>query len=325
MLKINFRSYADLHRALRHGLWRIPPTVDLVVGIPRSGVAPAAAIASHLSIPFMTLSQFVEGGSPEFGQTRTVRADVRVGLAAGHVLLVDDSIALGRAMGRAREAVAASDFKGQLSTLAVYSSFMGKRLVDLSLEVLPSPRVFEWNILNHWLLEHSCVDIDGVLCQDPTLVQRVTSHRFGRFAIETSALIRPKYVLSDVVTSRQEKYRGATEHWLGVSGIRYRRLHMMPNASAVERFAFEPHAEFKGRVFRQSHASLFIESDSRQAARINQIAGKPVLAWDIAEVFDSQQGIHLASRFDVSRGLLRRVVRTAMSSFGRTRIREAIE
>ena len=59
-----FVSFAHLTETLRQNLHRIPRDIDLVVGIPRSGIIPAYAIALYLNLLAIDLSPFWKTGLP---------------------------------------------------------------------------------------------------------------------------------------------------------------------------------------------------------------------------------------------------------------------
>lgn len=311
-MDINYRSYAQMHRLLRSAAYEIPKSVDLIVGVPRSGIAPAVALASHLNTPYLSLTEFIAGLEPYSGKTRPLNGLLTTGLRAHHILLVDDSIALGREMRSALATLKRTSFTGNVTTLAVFSSSVGRHLVDIHLEVVSSPRIFEWNILNHWILEHACVDIDGVLCRDPSISERSRPRLYNQFLETVPVRARPKYIIGHIVSSRQEKYRKQTEQWLRVSGIRYKNLHLMPDTRVVERAVLKPHAEFKATVYRDASASLFIESDKEQAQEIFRLSSKPVLSWDLGVLInDSNATIDGAAKAALRRGLAKRFVRRA--------------
>ena len=48
---MNYRSFADMNNDLVRNLARFPHDVDLIVGIPRSGMLPANLLALYLNKP----------------------------------------------------------------------------------------------------------------------------------------------------------------------------------------------------------------------------------------------------------------------------------
>ena len=92
---------------------------------------------------------------------------------------------------------------------------------------LELPRIFEWNVMHHHLLVSSCIDIDGVLCRDPTEAENDDGAAYERFLDTVPAREVPEAPLGWLVTCRLEKYREQTEAWLNRHAIRYRELVML--------------------------------------------------------------------------------------------------
>lgn len=275
---MNYRSIADLTDLVTKSLCRIPQDVDLVVGIPRSGVLPAITISLMLNLRYADLDGFLEGRLAGAGSTKHHPGLVGSFGDVRHVLVIDDSLNRGSAMRAARERLRHLEGDIRFTFAAVYVVPDGRDEVDLALEVLPLPRMFEWNFMHHVYLQHACVDIDGVLCLDPCEAENDDGPNYLRFLAGAAPLYRPTARIACLVTSRLEKYRAETEAWLATHGIQYDRLEMLDLPSAAERRRLGLHGSYKGKVYRDSRAMLFIESEYRQAVEIARIAGKPVLS-----------------------------------------------
>lgn len=278
---VEFRSIADLATTVRSNLNRVPVGVDLIVGVPRSGVLAASVIALGLNRRLTDLNLWLSGASTEYGRTRSIPGggppDPR---DARSILLVDDSVRTGKSIEAARSAILRSGFSGRLTTLAIFAAPSGRGKVDLHFEVVSLPRAFEWNVMHRVELADCCVDIDGVLCVDPTDEENDDGQRYQRFLHDAAPLVIPTYPVGHVVTSRLERYRPQTEAWLRRQGVSYGSLHMLDAPDAEARRRNRMHAGFKASVYRGQHEThLFIESDSRQSAQIADIAGKPVLCY----------------------------------------------
>ena len=48
---MNYKSYSDLSIDILEGISKVPSSIQLVVGIPRSGMIPAYMIAAQLNLP----------------------------------------------------------------------------------------------------------------------------------------------------------------------------------------------------------------------------------------------------------------------------------
>ncbi len=166
----------------------------------------------------------------------------------------------------------------------------GKEMaVDYYFEIVPLPRYFQWNILNHTTLEKACFDIDGVLCLDPTSEQNDDGEKYTDFILNAPPLFIPGSKIGTIVTSRLEKYRKETESWLKTNNVKYNDLVMLDLPDKAARQKSNSHAEHKAKTYISKPYVLFVESDISQAAEINRIAKKPVLCTENFEmIFDSE-------------------------------------
>jgi orotate phosphoribosyltransferase len=167
---------------------------------------------------------------------------------------------------------------------AVYVTQESTGLVDYWHEIVSLPRVFEWNIMNHEVLGRACIDIDGVLCRDPSAEENDDGALYQHFLAKVRPLIVPRREIGWLVTCRLEKYRALTEEWLRDNGIRYRELLMMDLPDKASRQAAGKHAVFKAMHYRKTGARLFIESSVEQAFEIARLTGKDVYCADSREM-----------------------------------------
>ena len=98
---MEFRSLNDLTDIVRANLHRLPDDIELVVGVPRSGMLPASVIALLTDRPLLDLESFLRGQPPGKGTTRAIAAlpppeELR------RVLVVEDSISSGRSIDEVR-------------------------------------------------------------------------------------------------------------------------------------------------------------------------------------------------------------------------------
>jgi uncharacterized HAD superfamily protein/hypoxanthine phosphoribosyltransferase len=283
---MHYRSVADLNDTIMRNYHRLPRDIDLIVGIPRSGMLAANLLSLLANIPMSDLDRFVEGKTLTYGVTKKW---VGLNTEAGdwrRILVVDDSIDSGRAMREARARIEASqEAHRNVIYSAVYGAHDKHDGVDFIFEVLPHPRVFQWNFLHHRFIERSCVDIDGVLCVDPTNEQNDDGAEYERFVSEAIPLLRITQKIGYLVTSRLEKYRSQTEAWLKANGINYGQLIMLDLPSAEERRRLAAHGRFKAEFYKNSDCILFIESERQQAETIAKLSGKPVLCIETQHLF----------------------------------------
>jgi uncharacterized HAD superfamily protein len=281
---VNFRSIQDLNDAIVRGLPRIPRDVDLVVGIPRSGLLAAGILALHLNVPLTDLQGLLEGRTIRSG-ARSCRRNTGVGKGrAKHALVIDDSVLGGSTMQAARKQVAEAGLVSRVTYAAVYVAPAARSDVDVFLEEIVGPRVFEWNLMHGGMIGQSCVDVDGVLCIDPTERQNDDGPRYRAFVENAPPLLLPTVPVGWLVTCRLEKYRDLTEQWLARHDVRYGALHMMDYPTKEARLAAGNHAAFKAEIYKQTGAALFVESSLRQAIGIASHCGRPVLCLETREM-----------------------------------------
>ena len=93
-------------------------------------------------------------------------------------------------MKRVRGVIEAAGLTKKSLFSAIYCQPARENDVDLAFELCPTPRVFEWNLMHHdSIIPQACVDIDGVLCEDPTDEQNDDGPKVSRiFTLRTTAI-----------------------------------------------------------------------------------------------------------------------------------------
>lgn len=272
---MHFRSINQLTDDVRANIWRIPPDVDLVLAIPRSGFLVASMIALAKNLPFTDLDGFLSDHCFISGKTRGQKqADIR---KLKHILVVDDSCRTGASMLEAR-AKLESQSPLHFTTCVAYGVTGENPGVDLVFERVPEPRVFEWNFLHHPFVERACFDIDGVLCVDPQEKDNDDGDAYLSFLAKAKPLHVTNRKIGTLVTSRLEKYRQPTEAWLKANGIEYGELRMLDCPDAETRRRLGLHASFKAEMYSSVDSPIFVESELRQAQEIANLSGKPVIS-----------------------------------------------
>lgn len=282
--KMNFRSFSDLARTITNSLHLLPADLDLIVGIPRSGLLVASLIALELNLPLADLYGFSEGSLLGAGTTRKNRHWISSVAESKHALVIDDSVLTGTAIGTAKAVIEAMKTRGKITYAAVYAAKSSLSFVDLYFELCEPPRMFEWNFMHHPHISNWCVDIDGVLCRDPSESENDDGVNYLGFLESTLMRVKPTYEIGWLVSSRLEKYRLETEAWLNKHNIRYRNLVLLDGCTADQRRTGALHGKFKAAVYCKVNAALFIESDLGQAREIARLSGKPVICTDTREV-----------------------------------------
>jgi uncharacterized HAD superfamily protein len=136
-------------------------------------------------------------------------------------------------------------------------------------------------MFHHPLLTVSCLDIDGVLCQDPSEKQNDDGPLYKEFLLNAPPLFLPTLKVNALVTSRLEKYREQTETWLKKHNIKYDKLIMLNLRNKEERQKLAIHAKHKAEFYLASKCELFIESDYNQSIEIANLTGKAVYCVDM--------------------------------------------
>lgn len=275
---MNYRTVADLTALLQNNVYRFKD-VDIVVGIPRSGMIPASIIATLINKRLASLDEICQGRTFSRGDSRITESDnIDTNVNVGQVILVvDDSVASGKSMEAARKKLFTVSVSNRLIFLAIYGSILKSDPADIVLERVSHPRAFEWNLMHHPILKDACVDIDGVLCRDPSATENDDAENYLEFLETVTPRLNVTQYIGHLVTNRLEKYRAETEVWLAKCNIRYGELHMLNLPSAKKRRELGDYHSHKASIYVKTGSKIFIESDVRQAELIANAAGKSVI------------------------------------------------
>ncbi|RGN49266.1 MULTISPECIES: phosphoribosyltransferase family protein [unclassified Bacteroides] len=286
---MNYRTIEDMNQVILKRLHILPRDFDLIVGIPRSGMFPANLIALYLNKPIADLNSFKNGHIYKSG-ARGQFIDTK---SFNKILVVDDSIASGSAILTCKKELQELEQSYTIEYAAIYVIPGKEKLVNYFFDIVPLPRYFQWNILNHSILSKSCLDIDGVLCVDPTPEQNDDGKMYVDFILHAKPLFIPGAPIGTLVTSRLEKYRKETEVWLEKNKIKYNKLVMLNLPNKEARVKANCHALHKAKEYQDKNYMLFIESSMKQAIEINQLTKKPVLCTENFQmVFNSQSFLY---------------------------------
>jgi len=286
---MNYRSINDLNNTILKQLHLIPRDIDLVVGVPRSGMLPANLLALYLNLPYTDIHSFMNGFIYKSGARKQFFNETEY----KNILVVDDSIASGSAIKECKSDLAHLESKFNIKYCAIYYTPENGNLADYALESVPTPRYFQWNIFNHTTLEKACFDIDGVLCVDPTEEQNDDGELYTSFLLNAAPLYIPGAKIGTIVTSRLEKYRSETVIWLEKNGIQYDKLVMLNLPDMKARQKANNHAGHKAKEYQVSHYNLFVESDLGQAIEINKRTKKPVFCTENFEmIYNSESFVY---------------------------------
>ena len=244
---MTYKSYEDLSDCIRRNAWKIPQDVDLIVGVPRSGMIPALMLAELLN-----------------GKTDMRKVRERMAPLEGQY-----DIIYGCVYAEGRNA----------------KRMVNIWLEDIWREG-EKMWLYEWNVLHHYgkKTQLSMWDIDGLVCKEPPDDRNTPAYE--AYLPDAVPMIIPTTRIGAFVTYRLEKYRGVTEAWLHGHGIDYGELLMFDAPNRDIRNNMMSPAKYKAQLYRQATwAQLFMESDARQAERIFQLAGKPVWCYENGRVY----------------------------------------
>ena len=125
------------------------------------------------------------------------------------------------------------------------------------------------------------LDFDGILSPNVPYDVCVDEERYIEYIKNVKPFPHriPKTYCKGIVTARLEKYRDITEWWLKKHGVNYGFLKMYPTEDEAKRDNnhVEEASTFKAKIFSQSDAKFFIESEIAEAVRIRKKSGKLVI------------------------------------------------
>jgi uncharacterized HAD superfamily protein len=279
MSQLNYKTYSDILLDIKQNIHKLPSNIDLVVGIPRSGMIPAYMIGFALNIKVCSLDEFINQIDISHGERLLKQT-------ASNILIVDDSMDTGASMARVKKQIAALEHLYEnIFFAAIYVTNEAKHLIDIWFSILPMPRVFQWNYLNHNFVTRSCFDIDGVLCVDPGEEENDDGEKYLGFIRNAKPLYIPHYTIHALVTTRLEKYRKETEEWLRQHNVQYERLFMLDLPSKEERIRLNIHAKYKAEIYEHlTNTVLFYESSKTQAREIALLTQKAVFCVETDEL-----------------------------------------
>lgn len=270
--KVNFKTVNDLNALVVNSVSRLPKDITLIVAVPRSGYLVASLVSLYLNLPMCTFNEYISQRLPTGGR-RTKDFDFE-NQDNQKALVVDDSVSSGWEMRRLRAQFESSGIIIETLFLAAYVSNKSRDLVDIALEITDPPQIFEWNIYHHPHLINSCVEIDGVICPNPTQEEEDGKNYQG-FLENAEPRIIPSVKIGWLVTSRLAKYRKETERWLHKNGVVYNNLIMQDIPDRTQSLA---DAKFKADTFANLDAFFFVESSAGQSREIAERTGKAVFS-----------------------------------------------
>lgn len=275
-------SYEDIANTIRKNLWKIPEDIDLIVGIPRSGMIPALMIAEFLNKPLSDIDSFAEQRILQSGgRGRLIKNN-----SYKKVLVLDDTVYSGASLQQAKDKLRHLEQNYTILYGCIYAEGPeAKNKVNIYLEENylsggDNQYLYEWNILHHYKskTKYMMWDMDGIICKDPP--DDKNTEEYEKYISEAIPMIIPTTPIGAICTYRLEKYRDITKQWLDKYGIKVNQLIMFNAPTREERNQTSSPGYYKGKVYKEANwAKLFLESDANQAEKIHKISGKPVFCY----------------------------------------------
>lgn len=293
---MKYITLSDMAGVIRNNIYKIPHDVDLVVGIPRSGMISASIISEYLNRPLVDIDNFCNGCIDGVGGGRLVYVRNR---PIKKILVVDDTVCGGGSMRSAKQKLKNFNDGFEFLYMAVYAEGVGLTDVDFYLEDVrgfthngTALVLYEWNVFHHHtqFMAYCIYDLDGVMCIDPPsdYYDVIVYEKYIETAIPK---FTPTVTVGAICTYRIEKYRDATQRWLEKNEIKCNELVMFPSQSREERTnsGMSP-AQFKADYYKNKAPwmILFVESSDDEARQIYELTKKPVLSVERNVMYGSE-------------------------------------
>lgn len=289
----DYKTTADLANDALELCKYVPSDCRGICGVPRSGIIPAASIATHMHLPLYEVSKL--NGIKQIG-TGIRFSERQKQLENGPLFVVDDSVHDGNTYWLIKQILP----KDSLIS-AVYVKPESKSFIDFYVSEVATPHLFEWNLFNTLMMsplkETGCLDpflgeglaldFDGIISQDPNPGDDRADDLEWLLNLRPGKYLPRRCQVPLIATNRLERWRSATEKWCEKWGVAYHKMIMSPYDSVEERDGDFPKSAImvKGEAYRNSKCNLFVESDPFQAQLIFEYTGKPVLCPQSRQLF----------------------------------------
>lgn len=250
---MEFRSVADIDRLTREWAGSLPQDFDLLVGISQGGMLVAGLLAWHLDLPVTDLKGLCEGRPDHRDEVDRALTGKR------KILVVDDRTCTGESLAQAKVRIEAAGLVHEIHFGAAIAAPEAVRngATDLFAETLPTPWLFEWDVMHSPSSSRMCVHFESVLAPDGAGAPSVF----------------PYDEIGWIVTSRSESRRFETETWLRNRGIAYTEL-LMGCTDLAE-------------VCRNLEADMLVVYSASHASRIARSASNPVFSIEAGATVNS--------------------------------------
>jgi len=261
------------------------PEVDAFVGIPRSGLIPATILALQRNVRLTPLQLLYNQPVNCIFKTKLRSNNPAVKRRPKHIqgriCIIDDCCSAEMStMNEVKRKIANLDCPLKIIYASVYRAAKTCN-IDYYHRQVPQPRMFQWNFFRHFNMHYTMWDMDGAICEDWTKKEADDVEAYAKFVQEAKPKVIPEHPILAVVTNRLPRWSTHTKKWLEHHEVLPHRLVMSPYKDTTQRDAKDkPRGSYKARVYKDSCACLFVESDVRQARVIANGSGKVVLTLD---------------------------------------------
>lgn len=275
----NYLNFNMVNAIIANNCHLIPQDIDLIVGIPRSGLIVSTLMAEYTNLPSTDLFSYLNGVENYKLNQGSYAPSTSISTAA-NILLVDDAMGYGITMERAKMMILQKCPTIHVTTCVPFVESYSINKVDIYFMVMKD-QFFPWSVIKRGISD-AMVDIDGVLTEDVPAQFDDDGSAYINFLTNQRPKIRPDRKINTLVTGRLAKYRDITVNWLNSHNVQFGELIMCPLTTKQERDRSDM-GRFKGEIFAASSCPLFIESDFKEASTIKIMnTNKPVYCMSIA-------------------------------------------
>jgi orotate phosphoribosyltransferase len=252
----------------------LPQDIDIILGIPRSGLLVASLVSLKLGKPLTTPKLFTEG---QYWVSKLIKQ----GPPFKHILIIDDSIDSGKTMDESLNILSLTP-DVILTKAALFVTEKSKNYVDIYYKILPQPRIFEWNLVHAKKFNNYVMDLDGVLCENCPKGYDENEELYSEWIRKSKPYLIPTFSVDAIVSCRLEKYRKETEIWLSKHGVNYRELILWNLDCKSKREGYSQH---KIKHILRLKPDIVFESNISQAKDIWEKTRVPTLCIDEMIIF----------------------------------------
>jgi hypoxanthine phosphoribosyltransferase len=254
---------------------------DVYVGIPRSGLIPAAILSWLNHVPFGTVDSVRENigfmaddrlvkkfcaiqmCEPYFDPLAELKYKDNMRLSdPSTVLLIDDSVGRGLTINYNYDLLKTIFPKSKIDKAAVIVKQDHVCDVDYFFKTFSAITHFlEFDLPDTKQAKVIVSDLDGVLCKD-VISETVSSY------VSAKPKFIPKWSIDAIITARREEFYDVTRNWLKKNKVKHTNLYMGKDVFK------------KAQIAKKMRANYIFESDFSSAIRLWNMTRIPVLCFD---------------------------------------------